>query len=132
MVIPAGFGTVTPYFSVRDAPAFVDFLVAGLGGVHVGTHLRPDGSVANAQVRWGGTTVMIGESRKAADRSAISLIVYVEDADAAVARAVAHGATPIAEVSDQPYGDRQGGVADKWGMMWWLSQRLTAEPYGFA
>ena len=131
MFIPAGFGTVAPYFSVRNAPAFVDFLVGGLGGVRVGTHLRPDGSVANAQVRWGDTTVMVGESREAADLSAIALILYVENADAAVAQAVAHGAMAIMDVSDQPYGDRQGGVADKWGMTWWLSQRLTAAAYMF-
>ncbi len=132
MFIPEGFGAVTPYLSVRDAPGFVDFLVRGLGGVHVGTHTRPDGSVANAQVRWHGTTVMVGESREAADLSAISLILYVEDADAAVAQAVASGATQIMAVSDQPYGDRQGGVSDRWGMTWWLSQRLTAEAYDFS
>ncbi|HRB81349.1 MAG TPA: hypothetical protein PK614_03735 [Nitrospira sp.] len=32
MYIPPGFNTVTPYFFVADAEAFVRFLVQGLGG----------------------------------------------------------------------------------------------------
>jgi PhnB protein len=48
-----------------------------------------------------------------------------------MARAVDAGATAISPVADMPYGDRQGGVIDEWGMTWWISQRLTAEPYSF-
>jgi PhnB protein len=33
------------------------------------------------------------------------------------------------KVADMPYGDRQGGVRDIAGNIWWVSQRLTAEPY---
>ena len=56
MYIPPDFGTVTPYFFVNDAPRFIDFLVTGLGGVEVLRHLRPDGRVANAQVKIGTST----------------------------------------------------------------------------
>ena len=28
-----------------------------------------------------------------------------------------------------PYGDRQGGVRDAHGNLWWISQRLVEEPY---
>ncbi len=27
------------------------------------------------------------------------------------------------------YGDRQGGVRDAWGNIWWISQRLVDGPY---
>jgi PhnB protein len=33
------------------------------------------------------------------------------------------------EVADMPYGDRQGGVEDPSGNIWWISQRLVEEPY---
>ena len=134
MLVPEGFGTLAPYFSVRDASAFVDFLVDGLGGVHLGSHVR-DGRIGNAQVRFGTgattSTVMICESRNDAELSALAVYLFVDDAEAALARAVAHGAMQIMAIADMPYGDRQGGVADRWGMTWWLSQRLTAEPYSF-
>ena len=28
-----------------------------------------------------------------------------------------------------PYGDRQGGVRDAHGNVWWISQRLVDAPY---
>jgi PhnB protein len=46
-----------------------------------------------------------------------------------MAQAISAGATPILAVSDMPYGDRQGGVTDKHGNIWWLSQRLQPGPY---
>ena len=33
------------------------------------------------------------------------------------------------DVSDMPYGDRQGGVKDPFGNIWWISQRLVDGPY---
>lgn len=32
-------------------------------------------------------------------------------------------------VADRPYGDRQGGVRDAHGHLWWISQRLVDGPY---
>lgn len=50
MYIPPGFNTVTPYFFVADAEAFVRFLVQGLGGTETCRTLRPNGLIANVQV----------------------------------------------------------------------------------
>jgi PhnB protein len=33
------------------------------------------------------------------------------------------------EVMDMPYGDRQGGIRDVAGNIWWLSQRIVKAPY---
>ena len=61
MRMPPGFNTVTPYFILEDAAAFIEFLVRGLGGEEILRHL--DGErIANAQVRLGTSTVMVGES----------------------------------------------------------------------
>ena len=129
MLIPPGFNTVTPYFMVNDAVALVRFLIDGLGGVEVLRHLRPDGAIANAQVRLGSSTVMISEPSKDFPGMCASYYLYVDDADAAMARAIQAGATQVMVVADQPYGDRQGGVKDAHGNLWWLSQRLVAGPY---
>ena len=58
-----------------------------------------------------------------------SYYLYVENADEAMAKAVAAGATAIMEVANMPYDDRQGGVKDAWGNLWWISQRLVDGPY---
>ncbi|MFE5833283.1 VOC family protein [Streptomyces sp. NPDC056508] len=53
-----------------------------------------------------------------------SVRVYVPDADAAVAAAVAHGAQVITEVTDSAWGDRGGRVRDPLGNIWWVMSRV--------
>ncbi|MGY0558761.1 MULTISPECIES: VOC family protein [unclassified Lysobacter] len=129
MYIPSGFGTVTPYFFVKEAESFVSFLVKGLGGIEVLRSLRPDGRIANAQVRIGTTTVMASEATDRYTPMPTACYIYVENADKTMAQALAAGATQEMEVSDMPYGDRQGGVKDPHGNIWWVSQRLVQAPY---
>lgn len=129
MYIPPGFGTVTPYFFVDDAARFVDFLVQGLGGSETLRSLRADGHIANAQVTLGTSTVMVSESSPQYPAMTGAFYLYVEDVDASMERALAHGATLEMAVADMPYGDRQGGVRDPHGHIWWLSQRTVHEPY---
>ena len=129
MYIPPGFGTITPYFFVNDAQRFVDFLVDGLGGSLILCHRRPDSQIANAQVRIGTSSVMVSEASENYPCMPASYYLYVENADAAVDRALQHGAKLEMAVADMPYGDRQGGVRDIHGNIWWISQRLVHKPY---
>ena len=127
--IPPGFGSVTPYFFVDDAERFVAFLVAGLGGRELLRSMRADGKVANVQVMLDGTTVMVSEASPAYPAMRGSYYLYVADARATMDRALAQGATLEMAVADMPYGDRQGGVRDPHGNLWWISQRIVHAPY---
>jgi len=129
VTVPPGFNTVTPYCFVHGAERFMEFLVEGLGGTEVLRHLRPDGLIANGQVGLGTSTIMVSEASREFPPMPASYYLYVENADAAMARALAHGATLVMPVGNMPYGDRQGGVRDGHGNLWWLSQRLVAGPY---
>ncbi len=129
MTTPPGFATVTPYFFVEEADAFVEFLVEGLGGEEVGITYRPDGAIANAQVRIGSATVMVSEASVDFPPMQASYYLYVDNADKAVTLAIAAGAELIMDVEDMPYQDRQGGVRDAHGNIWWISQRLVEGGY---
>ena len=129
MYIPPGFGTITPYIFAEDADRLVRFLVVGLGGAETCRSERPDGLIANCQIAIGTTTVMVSEAGGRFGPSRSSFYLYVENADASMARALGAGATLVMEVGDMPYGDRQGGVADPSGNLWWISQRLVEAPY---
>lgn len=128
MHLPPGFHTVTPYFFARGAERLVQFLVEGLGGTEVLRHLQGD-RIANAQVRLGDSTVMVSEASIAYPARPSSTYLYVANADAAMQRALAAGAREVMAVADMPYGDRQGGIEDPCGNLWWLSQRLVPGPY---
>lgn len=128
MRIPPGFCTVTPYFFVEGADRFIEFLIKGLGGVEISRHMNGD-RIANAQVRLGTSTVMVSEASAAFPAMPASYYLYVANADEAMQMAVSAGGTKIMEVADMPYQDRQGGIKDPAGNLWWLSQRLIDGPY---
>ena len=126
--IPPGFGTVTPYVFARAAERLVGFLIDGLGGIETCRTMR-DGTIANCQVAIGTTTMMVSEATDRFQPSQSSFYLYVENADQSMRRALDAGATLVMEVADMPYDDRQGGVADPAGNIWWISQRLVEQPY---
>jgi uncharacterized glyoxalase superfamily protein PhnB len=126
---PPGFTTLFPYIFAADANAYLDFLRDGLGGEVQNVYRSPDGIVRNAQIVFGDTTIMVSDAVGWSAPTQGTYYLYVEDADAAVARAVAAGGALFGAVKDQAYGDRQGGVRDPSGNVWWISQRLEAGAY---
>jgi len=129
MYMPPGFNTVTPYYFVNDAESFVAFLVHGLGGEETCRTMRGDGLIQNVQVKLGTSTVMVSEATARYPAMASAFYLYVPDAHAAMHRALDNGATLEMPVADMPYGDRQGGVRDPHGNIWWISQRTVEGPY---
>jgi uncharacterized glyoxalase superfamily protein PhnB len=103
--------TVTPRIVVEDPSGLIAFLKRVFGA----TGELPPG--APARMKIGDSVVMVSE---AGEREAFPafLYVYVDDADATYARALAAGAVSIEAVWDTPYGDRRGMVKDRWGNVW--------------
>jgi uncharacterized glyoxalase superfamily protein PhnB len=129
MLVPPGFTQVFPYIFVPDASRYLTFLSDGLGGVIDSVHTDPEGKIGNAQIRFGDTTIMVSEANEQLGPMRSTYYIYVENADIAMARAVKAGGVQRGQVADMPYGDRQGGVIDPAGNIWWISQRLSAGPY---
>lgn len=123
------FNTVTPYFFVHDADRFVNFLVNSFGGTEVLRTVLLDGRIANAQVHIGSSTIMASEAGGAYPPMPTACYLYMEDAEQSVQRALAASGVLEMEVADIPYGDRQGGIRDPHGNIWWISQRLVQAPY---
>ena len=129
MNVPDGFAVVTPYLFVNQADRYVDFLSNAFGAREVGRIMAPNGRVANCQMKFETATIMVSEASNDFPASSAALYLYVADAKEAMSRAIEAGATKIMDVADMPYKDRQGGVRDISGNIWWLSQRLVDEPY---
>ena len=129
MYVPPGFSTVTPYLFVADAERFIAFLVRAFGGEEVLRTTRPDGRIANAQVRVGTATLMVSEASREYPPARSAFYLFVDDAEASMHQALQQGARLEMKVADMPYGDRQGGVRDPSGNIWWISQRLVQAPY---
>lgn len=129
MYIPKGFGTVFPYIFASNATPYLTFLERAFGAEVVGRTEMPDGTVANARVRIGQTMFMVTEARGQFKPSRAAFYIYVEDADQAHQDALTCGAVDIHAPRDMDYGDRQGGVIDPSGNIWWISTRTAREAY---
>ena len=129
MITPEGFATVTPYLCLDNAPGFIHFMRTAFGATELGRALREDGSIQHAQLRVGNTTLMLSEATAQYPAQAGNYYLFVDDVHAAMARAIAAGATLEMAVAEMPYGDRQGGVNDGFGNRWWVSQRLAKGAY---
>lgn len=127
--VPDGFAVVTPYIFVDKGEDYIRFLEVAFGAREIGRSLAPSGRIANCQMKFDTTTIMVSEAVGEFSASAAAFYLYVADADAAMDKAIGAGAHKIMDTADMPYGDRQGGVRDPSGNIWWISQRLSAEPY---
>jgi len=120
--IPDGFHTVTPYLLVKDGATLIDFLQKAFGAEQVERMDSPDGAVRHAQLKVGDSFVMLGDPQ--GDAMPASLYLYVLDCDAVYERALKAGATSITEPADQFYADRNAGVTDPCGNVWWIGTRI--------
>ena len=121
-----GFHTVTPYLTVKPAVELVDFVKQAFGAVE---SFRTTGSAGglHCEVRIGDSMVMIGGGPTFNPNPA-AIHLYVPDVDEVYARAVAAGATSVAEPSDQEYGERVAGIKDIGGNEWYIAKRFDATP----
>lgn len=129
MYLPDGFGTIAPYIFVRGAGEFGKFLKKAFSGVETIRTKHPDGAIANLQIKIGSTAIMISEESDGYPAMSSAFYIFVENADDAMEQAIAAGAILEMGVADMPYNDRQGGVKDPFGNIWWISQHLVDRPY---
>ncbi len=136
--VPDGASAITPRLFCRDPAAEIDFCREVFGAIELGRRLGPDGVLAHALLRLGGSMLMIDAEWPAMPTRApapdgsspVVIYVYVEDVDTAVARAVVRGATVLYPVQDQFWGDRIGWIMDPEGHVWTVATRVeetTAE-----
>lgn len=127
--IPEGYHSVTPYLIVKGATRAIEFYERAFGAREIYRMMQPDGSVGHAELQIGDSRIMLADespdvgarSPQSIGGSPVTIHLYVPDVDATVERAVAAGAKVTRPVADQFYGDRNGGVADPFGHLWYVA-----------
>jgi PhnB protein len=134
--IPDGYHAVTPYLIVKGAARAIDFYVKAFGARELFRMPQPDGRVGHAELQIGDSRVMLADehpeigarSPQAIGGSPVTIHLYVEDVDATVSRAVQAGARLDRPVADQFYGDRNGGLTDPFGHVWFVATHKEDVP----
>jgi MerR family transcriptional regulator, thiopeptide resistance regulator len=116
-----------PLLACSDIAAEHDFLVEVLGFTSAGIERTPDGRAVHAEVRIGSRRIWLhrvdgGMLPPARSGSAGGgTVVHVPDVDAHHDRARSAGAEILSPPSDQDYGQREYGVRDPEGHLWWIA-----------
>ena len=134
--IPEGYHSVTPYLIVKDGTRAIEFYERAFGARLLFRMMRPDGRVGHAELEIGDSRLMLADehreigalSPQSIGGSPVTIHLYVEDVDATAARAVEAGAQLTRPVADQFYGDRNGGLTDPFGHVWFVATHKEDVP----
>jgi PhnB protein len=122
--VPKQLRSVNVYMHPRRAEPVISFLKRAFDGEELARYASPDGVVHHAEVRVGDSVIEMGEAHGPYEPMQSTFYLYVPDVDAVYRRAVAAGAKSIREPADQPYGDRNAGVADAFGNTWYIGSHI--------
>lgn len=131
--IPSAQSPLTPHLVVQGAANALAFYAAAFGAIENFRLTEPSGKIGHAEICIHGALVMLSDEYPdfgalgpaSIGGSPVKLHLYVADVDAAVARALAAGATLIRPVRDEFYGDRTGTIVDPFGHSWQLASRVA-------
>ncbi|WP_371618931.1 VOC family protein [Streptomyces sp. NBC_00454] len=129
---PEGYTSVAPWVVTDDTGALFAFITAAFDGSEIARIQVEDGSIGHGEIQIGDTVVLAFDRRADWPVMPSLLRIYVPDADAAIAAAVAHGARVVTEASDSAWGDRGGRVRDPFGNIWWVVSRTEEVGPGLA
>jgi uncharacterized glyoxalase superfamily protein PhnB len=125
---------LTPYLSVGDAAAALDWYRDVFGALETTRFVGDDGRVGHAEVVIGGARMMLADEYPEVDvhgprhygGTSVTLHLEVVDVDHTFRLAADAGAEVEREPSDQFHGNRNAVVRDPWGHRWMLTQPIDA------
>lgn len=121
-----------PYLRVKDAGRAIEFYKLAFGATEKFRLTEPSGRIGHCELLFGSTTLMLSEEYpeygflgpQSIGGTSISIHLHLDDADAAIERAVSAGASVVRPASDAFYGERSGTVRDPFGHEWMLGHNI--------
>lgn len=122
--IRAGYRTITPYLTVPDVFAEIEFLTKAFGAEGQVYGIGSAGGY-HSEYRIGESMVMIGggggKSEWKGSPVPGSLHLYVSNVDEVYERSIGAGASSLMAPTDMEYGERGAAIADVGGNHWYLA-----------
>jgi PhnB protein len=132
--------SLSPHLIVDGAAAAIDFYVKAFDAVELGRVPGPNGKLIHAALRINGSVVLLnddfpemtdGKSMTpiALGGTPVTIHLTVPNVDDRYQQALDAGATVVAPLEDQFWGDRYGVVRDPFGHQWSLGQPVREVGY---
>lgn len=135
--VPAMYGSITPHLIISPARDAIAFYTQAFGAKPGLVMDGPGGVIMHAELKIGDSIVMLADeqppmtptasarkSPKNMGGTTCAVMLYVKDADATYAKAVAAGATGVMPPMDMFWGDRYCQVEDPFGHVWAIGTHL--------
>jgi uncharacterized glyoxalase superfamily protein PhnB len=121
--------SVITSLTIKGAAEALEFYKRAFGAVERYRLEGPGGVLMHAEMQIGDSVMMMSDefpdwgalSPETIGGCPVTVVLYVPDADASFAQAIAAGAKEKMPVSDQFWGDRMGSVTDPYGYKWSLA-----------
>lgn len=134
--IPDGYNPVTPYMTIANAAAAIDFYKSVFGARERMRLDGPEGKVGHAEIEIGTSVIMMSDEfpemncrgPKSIGGSPVSIHLYVTDVDAVLRKAEAASARITRPAANQFYGDRLGSLEDPFGHVWHVASHVEDVP----
>jgi PhnB protein len=134
--IPKGYEGATPYLIIKGAAKGLEFYKKAFGATEIMRIPAPEGKVGHAEIKIGDAIIMLADefpemnhkSPQSLGGTPVSILVYVQDVDAFVKRAVSAGAKVVMPVENKFYGDRSGSLEDPFGHQWHFATHVEDVP----
>jgi PhnB protein len=135
--VPKGYHTATPYLTVSDGMAALEFYRRAFGARETERMPGPGGKVMHGELRIGDSVIMLsdeipGMSTCKAPTSlggtTGSVFLYLPDVDKTFQQAVAAGCKVLMPPTDMFWGDRFGKLEDPFGNQWGLATHKEDVP----
>jgi uncharacterized glyoxalase superfamily protein PhnB len=111
---------VVPYLFVNGALALIDFVQKVFDAKLLFHVMHNETMIKHAEVKIGGSTIMLADCTEELKPCGATLIICVNNVDAAYTKAIELGAKVVSEITDQAYS-RTGSVTDSFGITWWIT-----------
>lgn len=129
--VPQGYHTVTPNLIVYGASDAIEFYTKAFGAREISRLPGGRGELQHAELQIGSSRIWIADEAPLQSKqgpmagrvSPVLIHLYVADADAVFANAVAAGAKVVMPVEDAFWGDRYGRLEDPFGHQWSIATR---------
>ena len=122
---------LTPFLTVKDARAVVEFYKKAFGATEISRQSTPAGQFIIEMSLEGERFYAVDENPAGFNLSpttlggtSVRMSLIVADPDGFADRAIAAGAKIVFPIADQPYGMRQGRIADPEGHHWLIGKPL--------
>jgi len=132
--IPDGFHTLTPHIVCKGAAKAIDWYKKAFGAVELSRSPMPGSDLLmHSLVKIGDSMMMIVDEfldmncfgPATLKNSPVTLHMYVENADAVVAKAAAAGAKITMPLMDMFWGDRYAKLEDPFGHHWSIATKIA-------